>query len=36
MRRNRFDVVTLPAQIEVQQRSLTDYDAVVDIDGPVA
>jgi transposase len=36
MRRNRFDLVTAPAQIEVEQRLLTDYDALVDIDGPVA
>lgn len=36
MRRNRFDIVTLPTQVEVEQRSLTDYDALVDIDGPVA
>ncbi len=36
MRRNRFDVVALPTQVEVQQRSLTDYDALIDIDGPVA
>ncbi|CDO08697.1 putative transposase [Mycobacteroides abscessus subsp. bolletii 2B-1231] len=36
MRRNRFDVVTLPTQVEVQQRPLTDYDALIDIDGPVA
>lgn len=37
MRRNRFDVLTLPAQVEVEQRSLTDYDALAaDLDGPVA
>lgn len=36
MRRHRFDLVTAPAQIEVEQRLLTDYDALVDIDGPVA
>lgn len=36
MRRNRFDVVTLPAHVEVEQRSLTAYDALIDIDGPVA
>jgi hypothetical protein len=36
MRRHRFDLVTAPAQVEVEQRSLTDYDALVDIDGPVA
>ncbi|MGY4713132.1 Mu transposase domain-containing protein, partial [Mycolicibacterium sp. CBM1] len=36
MRRHRFDVVAAPAQAEVEQRCLTDYDALVDIDGPVA
>lgn len=36
MRRGRFDIVAPPTQVEVEQRSLTDYDALVDIDGPVA
>lgn len=36
MRRNRFDVLTLPTEVEVEQRSLTDYDTLIDIDGPVA
>lgn len=36
MRRNRLDVLTLPTQIDVEQRPLTDYDALIDIDGPVA
>ncbi|PEG32884.1 IS21 family transposase, partial [Mycolicibacterium agri] len=36
MRRNRFDVLTLPAQIDVEQRPLTDYDTLLGIDGPVA
>ncbi|GAA1691066.1 transposase [Mycolicibacterium murale] len=36
MRRNRFDVATLPTHVEVEQTSLTDYDALIDIDGPVA
>lgn len=36
MRRTRFDLVIAPAQVEVEQRSLADYDALVDIDGPVA
>ena len=36
MRRHRLDVVTAPAQVEVEQRCLTGYDALVDIDGPVA
>lgn len=36
MRRNRFDVVSAPTGVDVEQRCLTDYDAPVDIDGPVA
>jgi len=37
MRRNRFDVLTLPSQVEVEQRLLTDYDALAaDLNGPVA
>jgi len=42
LRRNRFDVVGPPAHIEVEQRQLTDYDTLldvdvdVDVDGPVA
>lgn len=38
LRHNRFDVVGPPAHIEVEQRQLTDYDTLldVDVDGPVA
>jgi transposase len=36
LRRNRFDVVGPPAQMEVEQRRLTDYDTLLDVDGPVA
>jgi transposase len=36
MRRNRFDIAKLPIHVEVEQRSLTDYDALIDIGGPVA
>lgn len=35
-RRNRFDVVGPPAHVEVEQRRLTDYDTLLDVDGPVA
>lgn len=36
LRRHRFDVVALPTQVEVEQRCLSDYDALVESDGPVA
>ncbi|OBC01767.1 hypothetical protein A5784_16750 [Mycobacterium sp. 852013-50091_SCH5140682] len=36
MRRNRFDVLRAPKDVEVEQRCLSDYDALVDIDRPVA
>jgi transposase len=36
LRRQRFDVVGAPAHVEVEQRRLADYDAVLGIDGPVA
>lgn len=36
LRRNRFEVLTVPAHVEVEQRRLTDYDAVLGLDGPVA
>ena len=37
LRRDRFDVVgPSPAHIEVEQRPLTDYDTLLDVDGPVA
>lgn len=35
-RRNRFDVLTAPAHVEVEQRRLADYDAALGLDGPVA
>ena len=36
LRRQRFDVIGLPAHVEVEQRRLADYDAVLGLDGPVA
>jgi transposase len=36
LRRNRFDIVGPPTHIEVEQRQLTDYDTLLDVDGPVA
>ncbi len=36
LRRHRFDVLTVPAHVEVEQRRLADYDAVLGLDGPVA
>lgn len=36
LRRNRFDIVGPPAPVEVEQRRLTDYDTLLDVDGPVA
>jgi transposase len=36
LRRQRFDVISPPAHVEVEQRRLADYDAVLGLDGPVA
>ena len=36
LRRQRFDVIGPPAHVEVEQRRLADYDAVLGLDGPVA
>jgi transposase len=36
LRRQRFDALSPPAHVEVEQRRLTDYDAVLGLDGPVA
>lgn len=36
LRRDRFDVLAVPAHVEVEQRRLTDYDAALGLDGPVA
>ena len=36
LRRHRFDVISAPAHVEVEQRRLTDYDTLVGLDGPVA
>jgi transposase len=36
LRRNRFDVAGPPEHAEVEQRRLTDYDSLLDLDGPVA
>lgn len=36
LRRNHFDIVRPPAHVEVEQRRLTDYDTLLDVDGPVA
>jgi transposase len=36
LRRKRFEVVGTPSHVEVQQRCLADYDALLGLDGPVA
>jgi transposase len=36
LRRHHFEVVGPRAHIEVEQRRLTDYDTLLDADGPVA
>lgn len=36
LRRNRFDVISAPTHVEVEQRPLTDYDTLLGLDGPVA
>jgi transposase len=36
LRRKRFDVVASPSAVEVEQRRLDDYDALLGLDGPVA
>jgi hypothetical protein len=36
LRRQRFDPIGAPAHVEVEQRRLSDYDAVLGLDGPVA
>ena len=36
LRRNRFDVISAPTHVEVEQRRLTDYDTLLGLDGPVA
>jgi transposase len=36
MRRKRFDVIENPSGVEVEQRRLADYDALLGLDGPVA
>jgi transposase len=36
LRRQRFDVIGPSAHVEVEQRRLADYDAVLGLDGPVA
>jgi transposase len=36
LRRKRFDVVASPSPVEVEQRRLDDYDALLGLDGPVA
>lgn len=36
LRRNRFEVLTVPTRVEVEQRQLADYDAALGLDGPVA
>jgi transposase len=36
LRRNRFEVLTAPAHVEVEQRRLADYDTALGLDGPVA
>jgi transposase len=36
LRRKHFDVVLPPTHVEVEQRCLADYDAVLGLDGPVA
>lgn len=36
LRRTRFEVISTPAHVEVEQRRLADYDAALGLDGPVA
>lgn len=36
LRRKHFDVVGHPSHVHVEQRSLTDYDTALGLDGPVA
>jgi transposase len=36
LRRKRFDVVAPRSHVEVEQRRLADYDALLGFDGPVA
>jgi hypothetical protein len=36
LRRNRFEVISPPTYVEVEQRRLTDYDTLLGLDGPVA
>jgi transposase len=36
LRRKHFDVISLPTHVEVEQRALADYDALLGVDGPVA
>ena len=36
LRRKHFDVISPPSHVEVEQRRLADYDAVLGLDGPVA
>ena len=36
LRRKRFDVVESGSHVEVEQRRLADYDALLGLDGPVA
>jgi transposase len=36
MRRKRFDVIEPVSAVEVEQRQLADYDALLGLDGPVA
>ncbi|MCH9708393.1 MAG: IS21 family transposase [Actinomycetia bacterium] len=36
LRRKHFDVMGSPAQVDVEQRQLSDYDTLLGLDGPVA
>ena len=36
LRRKHFEAIHAPAHVEVEQRRLADYDAVLGLDGPVA
>jgi transposase len=36
LRRKRFDIVGPSSHVEVEQRRLADYDALLGLDGPVA
>jgi transposase len=36
LRRKHFGLAGRPAHVEVEQRQLSDYDAVLGLDGPVA